>query len=259
LIERGVGSRVLTIEALQLYQTELTTQIGEKGQLREAQAAMDAAEKKTHETIAQFIADQSQKLAEAARKRDHLAQDLVKAQAKSGRTQLRTPISGTVHQLVVTTIGQVVTSAESLMTIVPLDAPLEVEAFVLNKDIGFVKVGQAVVIKVEAFPFGRYGTIEGTVASVSRDSVSMRDATDAAAAKPSGKGQGAENTSTSEADFVYPAIVSLPRHSMMINGQEIDFTPGMAVSVEIKTGQRRAIDYLLSPIREVVSQTAHER
>jgi hemolysin D len=259
LIERGVGSRVLTIEALQQYQTELTTQIGEKGQLREAKAAMEAAKRKIDETISQFIADQSQKLAEAERKRDHLAQDLIKAQTKSSRTQLRTPIAGTVHQLAVSTIGQVVTSAESLMTIVPLDAPLEVEAFISNKDIGFVKVGQQAVVKIEAFPFGRYGTVDGTIASVSRDSVSIRDALDVATAKTPGKTQGAENPNAAGSDFVYPAIVSLLRHSIMIDGQEIDFSAGMAVTVEVKTGQRRVIDYLLSPIREVTFQTGHER
>jgi hemolysin D len=81
-----------------------------------------------------------------------------------------------VQQLAVTTIGQVVTTGQSLMTIVPLDSPIEIEAMIQNKDIGFVEPGQPAVVKVESFPFTRYGTIDGTVLKVSRDAVDEREA-----------------------------------------------------------------------------------
>jgi hemolysin D len=95
-----------------------------------------------------------------------------------------------VQQLVVSTVGEVVASGQSLLTIVPLVSPIEVEAMIANGDIGFVEPGQTAVVKVEAFPFTRYGTVEGRVAKVSRDAVDERGATnlsDAAnAAKPIG-------------------------------------------------------------------------
>jgi hemolysin D len=165
---KGAGSRALTIEALQQLETQLTTDAGDRGALIESDAAMASLERKIAETVSQFIADLSQKLAEVERKRDRLVQELIKAQSKSDRTQLRAPIAGTVQQLAVTTVGQVVSSGQSLLTLVPSDAPIEIEAMIANKDIGFVEVGQPAVVKVEAFPFTRYGTIAGEVATARR-------------------------------------------------------------------------------------------
>ena len=93
-----------------------------------------------------------------------MAQELIKAQSKSDRTRLRAPIAGTVQQLTVTTIGQVVAGGQSLLTIVPLEGPIEIEAMIANKDIGFVESGQSVTVKIEAFSFTRYGTFDGVVA-----------------------------------------------------------------------------------------------
>jgi hemolysin D len=105
------------------------------------------------ETVSQFIADQTQKLAEIERKRDRTEQELIKAQSKTDRTQLKSPIDGTVQQLSITTVGQVVTSGQFLLTVVPLEGPIEVEAMIANKDIGFVEPGQPAIVKIEAFPF----------------------------------------------------------------------------------------------------------
>jgi hemolysin D len=149
------------------------------------------------------------------------------------------------------------------MTIVPIDTPLEVETMIANKDIGFVRVGQLAVIKVikvEAFPFTRYGTIRGTVTTISRDAVDNRDSTNlsdaTAAVKTPG---GAPNSSTSKPELVFPTTINLVQRSMEIDGHEVSLSAGMDVTVEIKTGRRRVINYILSPLWEVVSQTAHER
>jgi hemolysin D len=117
-----------------------------------------------------------QKLADAERRADRLEQELVKAKSKNERVRLRAPIAGTVQQLAVTTIGQVVTTGQPLLTIVPLDSPIEIEVMIRNKDIGFVEPGRPAVVKVESFPFTRYGTIDGTVLKVSRDAVDEREA-----------------------------------------------------------------------------------
>jgi len=260
LSTRGAGSRALVIEALTQFQTEKTAQASEEGQLRETVAAMETTRRKFSEVVAQFVADQTQKLVEAERKRDQIQQDLIKAKNKSERMRLRAPISGTVQQLAITTVGQVVTGGQTLMTVVPYDAPLEIETMVQNKDVGFVQVGQAAIVKVDAFPFTRYGTIDGIVTKVSSDAVDMRDAPNLSDASASVKAQGmSPNSPTNRPELVFPATIKLAQRSIEVNGQPVMLSPGMTVAVEIKTGARRVIDYVLSPLREVVSQTAHER
>jgi hemolysin D len=256
----GVGSRAQTIEALQTYETQLTTDTDERGQLLEAGAAMASLTQKIDQSITQFIADQSQKLAEAEHKRDHAEQDLIKAQSKANHTALTAPISGTVQQLAVSSLGQVVTSGQPLLTIVPLDQPLEIKAMIANQDIGFVDLGQQAVVKVDSFPFTRYGTIDGTVEKVSRDAVDERDATELSDAANAARPQGAAPGSPIKTqNLVFPATIRLAKRSVDVGGKDVALMPGMGVTVEIKTGQRRAIDYLLSPLREIVSQTARER
>jgi membrane fusion protein, hemolysin D len=261
--KKGAGSRSLIIDALEKYETEVTTQVGEQGQLRESSAALAATEKKIAESVSQFIADQTQKLAEAERKRDRPSQELIKAQSKNERTRLRAPVSGIVQQLAVTTIGQVVTSGQSLMTIVPPDVDLEVEAMILNKDVGFVRAGQPAVIKVEAFPFTRYGTIDGTVSKISPDAVDLRNAPNlseaSAAVRPQSGGSSSSGSGQGGPELAFPATITPVRRSIAIDGQDVNLSPGMSVTVEIKTGTRRIISYLLSPLGEMTSQAAHER
>ncbi len=262
LNDKGSGSRALVIEALQQYETTVTTQVGESGQLHETEASLVTLEQKATEATNQFLADQTQKLADAERKEDRLTQELIKAKSKSDRTRLRAPISGFVQQLGVTTVGQVVSGGQVLMTIVPLDAPIEVEAMILNQDIGFVEVGQDAVVKVEAFPFTRYGTIEGKVVRVSRDAVdenqvgNLGDAQSAIAKSPGGRTTG---SSSRAQNLVFPTTVALKQRAISIEGKQIPLSPGMAVTAEIRTGERRVIDYVLSPLSAATSRFGSER
>ena len=261
--KRGAGSRSQIIDALERYQTEVTTQVGEKGQLRESTAALAATEKKIAETISQFIADQTQKLVEAERKYDHLSQDLIKAESKNSRTRLKAPVSGIVQQLAVTTVGQMVTSGQALMTIVPPDAPLKIEAMILNKDIGFVHVGQGAIVKVEAFPFTplrrnrrhRHQDLPRCRRHAKR-SEPLRSRRRRAAAR---RAVGSSGSSGRGPEMAFPATIALVRVSMDLEGTPVNLSPGMTVTVEIQTGRRRIIDYVLSPLRETASQAAHER
>jgi hemolysin D len=256
----GSGARAQTIESLEQLATQITTDTGDRGQLIETDAAMRSLERKGEEAITQFIADQSQKLAEIERKRDHLEQDLIKAQSKANHTELRAPITGTVQQLSVSSLGQVVASGQSLLTIVPLGGSIEVQAMIENQDIGFVEVGQSAVIKVDAFPFTRYGTINGVVEKVSRDAVDQRDATVLSDATNAAKTQSsAPSSPVKPQDLVFPATIQVTQRSINIDGKEVALIPGMGVSVEIKTGRRRVIDYLLSPLREISSRAGSER
>lgn len=254
---KGVGSRALVIEANEELERELTTDAAERGQIIENDAAVVSLESKMSAAEKQFVSEQTEKLIEAERKADRLTQDLVKAQSKVTRARLTAPIDGTVQQLSITTLGQVVTTGQSLMVIVPFEAPIEVEAYVSNRDIGFVEVGQHVIIKVDAFPFTRFGTIEGEVVRIAKDGVDERDATgDATSAS---RTQGASREGGRNDTLVFPTTISLKKSLMTINDHDVAMVPGMSVSVEIKTGERRAIDFVLSPLREVSSSFGHER
>ena len=261
LKEQGSLSRAMVIESLQQYETQISQLVGEKGQLIETEAQLKTLETKIEEAKNQFIADQSQKLAEAERKADRLTQELIKAKTKNDRATLKAPIEGVVQQLMVTTVGQVVSSGQSLMTIVPTGGPIEIEALIQNQDIGFVEPGQDVIIKVESFPFTRYGTIDGKVLRVSHDAVDEREAMGMSDPNTAARQQGSATASAParSQSLVFPATINLAKRSMNIDGKEIALTAGMAVTVEVLTGQRRAIDYVLSPLREVASRTAHER
>jgi hemolysin D len=256
------ASRAQVIEKLQQYETQITAQTADQGQLGEVEASLTTIDRKLEETTAQFIADQMQKLEDANRRIDHLKGELVKATTRQERTRLTSPISGTVQQLAVTTVGQVVASAQALMTIVPSDGPIEIEAMIQNQDIGFVEPGQQAVVKIESIPFTRFGTIDGTVLKVSRDAVDEREESALNDPKSNARPQLSTTTTaqqTTGQNLVFPATISLTRRVIKVDGKEIPLSPGMAVTVEIRTGQRRALDYVLSPLREVTSNAGHER
>src|SRR6516165_5807164 len=168
------------------------------------------------------------------------------------------PVAGTVQQLSVHTIGGVVTPAQALLVVVPGDSHLEIEAMVLNRDIGFVQAGQDAQIKIATFNFSRYGLLHGKVLSVSPDAITHDKPQDKTGNDDT---QGAENA-TSEPkghELVYAARVSLDHEQMQVDDRLINLSPGMAVTVEIKTGTRRIISYLLSPLVRYTHDSLRER
>ena len=165
----------------------------------------------------------------------------------------------TVTALTVASAGQVVSVGEEVMRIVPNDATLEIEAYLENKDIGFVKPGQEAVVKIESFPFTRYGTATATVTRVSKDAIPEQDAQqiegDPGKSTKSTGFAGAQRTQ----NLVFPATL-VPTHDWVdVEGQQVPILPGMAVTVEIRTGSRRILEYLLSPLVETHSKAMKER
>lgn len=163
-------------------------------------------------------------------------EEVTKALRRTGLQALRAPASGTVQQLSVHTVGGIVEPARTLMVVVPDDGTVEVEAKVLNKDAGFVHEGQDVTVKVEAFPFTRYGTVPGRVISISRDAV------------PDPK-----------LGATYIARVRLERASLVVDGRPRPLGAGLGVIADIRTGSRRIMSYLLSPVQTSVAQAGRER
>jgi hemolysin D len=182
----------------------------------------------------------------------------VKADRKMEEQVLRAPVDGTVQQLAVHTLGGVVTPAQQLMMIVPVDSHMEAEAMVSNRDIGFVQPGESAEIKIDTFNFTRYGLLHGEVVDVSQDAI-VRDKP--AEKSGSQKPQGAlgDSSEPDGQELLYAARVSLDRTQMLIDGKLVNLGPGMAVTVEIKTGQRRVIEYLLSPLLRYKQESLRER
>jgi len=162
---------------------------------------------------------------------------------------------------VVHTIGGVVTPAQALMVVVPAGSPIEIEAMIQNKDVGFVHDGDDAEVKVDTFNFTKYGLLHGKVLNVSGDSI-QREKSPAAAQQNGGSKTSGSQDRTSEPpgqELVYSARVSLDRTRMQVDDRMVDLAPGMAVTVEIKTGQRRIIEYLLSPLLRYRHETLRER
>lgn len=202
-------------------------------------------------------------------------------QAKAAQRQLLTrivaPVDGTVTQLSLHTVGGVIQAAQPLMTIVPKESALIVEAQVQNKDIGFLKKGLPVSLKLEAYPFTQYGLIDATLVDISADAVlPQADGDDkthrAMPDKPAGLSYTTRikldaasvarftaNVCRAKSSRAVPLELENPRSTdALICGNTV-LSPGMAAQVEIKTGQRRIISYLLSPISRTTSEAWRER
>jgi HlyD family secretion protein len=171
---------------------------------------------------------------------------------------LRAPVDGTVQQLAVHTVGGVVTPAQQLMAIVPADSRLEAEAMIENRDIGFVVPGQSAQVKIDTFNFTKYGLLHGAVVTVSQDAIA-RDKPVDPANKSKSRAALSDTSDPQGQELVYSARISLDRTEMLIEEKTVSLAPGMAVTVEIKTGQRRVIEYLLSPLLRYRHEAIRER
>jgi hemolysin D len=184
---------------------------------------------------------------------------ITKARQKESYRRLVAPVDGSVQGLKIHTPGAVVTTADTLMTIVPDGAGIEVDCLVPNKDIGFVSESQEVELKLEAFPFTRYGLLQGKVRRLRRDA-----ATNPNAAPPGSLAAIAQTPQQGSAppppaELPYPAKVTLSRDWIEVGGHQEKIRAGMRVSAEIKTGSRRVIEYLLSPVMQAVKEAGRER
>ena len=256
---RDAGSKASVMDAQEFLQSQLTTLATQKGQLNEARAATAVLIEDRKKAIETFKAENSQKLAEAERRIDDYAQKVTKGRIKLDRMTIASPIDGVVMGLSITTVGQVVSPSEEVMRIVPEGDELVIEAYVENKDIGFVKAGQTASIKIEAFPFTRYGVLDGRVVRIAHDAIPEPDV-QAIEANPARKQRsnaflgGAQRTQ----NLVFPVTLALPRKATLANGTELPLMPGMSATVEIKTSKRRVIDYLFAPVLETMANAMKE-
>ena len=163
-------------------------------------------------------------------------EELKKAEQKSRQSTIVSPVDGRVTQLAIHTLGGVVEEAQSLMVIVPEGTQLEVEAWAANKDIGFLRIGQAAEVKIETFNFQRYGTINATLTDISAD-----------AKEDKNRGN------------VYRVVLQLERQDLEVAGRNAPLSPGMTATAEIKIREKRIIEFFLDPFRKYKSEAFRER
>ncbi|MEW9581410.1 HlyD family type I secretion periplasmic adaptor subunit [Paraburkholderia sp. DGU8] len=186
-------------------------------------------------TASKFRREQLDELEKATQQDTQGRDDESKAQTRQQLLSLTAPVAGTVQQLSVHTLGGVVTTAQSLMEIVPDDA-LEVEARLQNRDIGFVERGQRAAVKIEAFPYTRYGFLNGTITEVSNDAVQDK-----------------------KVGLTFPVRIRLDTNHIRVDNRWITLTPGMAVTADIRTGRRSVIGYFLDPLLQTARESMRER
>jgi hemolysin D len=220
-----------------------------QGQLDDAKTQLVALTAETRKTA-------QDDLYQATRIWSGAVQDINKALAHSEQLRITSPVDGVVQQLSVHTVGGVVPAAQPLMLIVPDQHTIELESYVENKDIGFVQAGQAAQVKIDAYQYTKYGTIAAIVTHVSRDAVDFSGNGTGQLANKEGD---AKKEGGSAKGLMYAVKVTLQKSSILVDGKELPLSPGMSGSVEIKTGERRIIEYVLSPLLTHTHESLRER
>ena len=236
LTKKEYASRLRLTELQEQLVTRQRSLTVEQRRLSEIAEAISVLRRRKAERAAAFSGRVSRELSEAMSEAVQYEQELNKVRERLRARVLRSPVDGVVQQMQVNTVGGVVNPAERLMVVVPADVTLEVEAMVLNKDIGFVRAGQDSEIKIESFPFTKYGLIDGTVKHISADAVEDEK-------------QG----------LIYPMRVTLKTNRILVGDRWVPLAPGMSVTAEVKTGKRRAIEFFLSPLMRYQDEALRER
>lgn len=228
----GHATQDKTRERIEL-ERDLSTQ---RARLAEARSTARETEQTKVAYRAETMRLLSDRQAQADTRHSQLASDQIKANQRERQTHLSAPVAGVIQQLAIHSVGGVVTSAQPLMIVVPDSANVTAEVSIANQDIGFVYAGQQADVKFETFSYTKYGTVVSTVDVVTADAV----------------------TDEKKGSY-YPAILTLSQKDMLIDGKRVNLSPGMNITAEIKTGRRRIIEYLLSPVQRAGSESLRER
>lgn len=251
LADKGYFSKIRLLEYEQLKVEHIQNIEVQRANAAQARAAIGNIDAQLMRLKGSFGKTAVTELSEAQEKSGLAREEVTKSARRKLFQQLRAPVSGTVQQLAISTIGGVVQPAQAIMVIVPDDAQAVVEAQILNKDIGFIREGQPVRVKLEAYNFTDYGIIPGVVESISRDAIDM--------SQPGQQMVKDANGRPIQQGLVYSARIRLNQRTISVQGRDQIIGPGLAVQAEIKTGERRIIDFLLSPIAKTMDEAGRER
>ena len=217
------------IERVQDLATQQQIQQQLNAAINEAQQQINSLKADTLGKLLTQIADSRNQIAT-------ISEELVKVTDMNDKQILYAPVSGYVQQLAINTIGGIVTEAQELMIIVPEEESLEVQVMLGNQDVGFVQKDMAAEIKVHTFPFTKYGLIDATVTHISDDAIIDE-----------------------KLGLVYTMHLKMHKSTIRVEAKDVKLIPGMAVTAEVKTAQRRVIEYFLSPLLRYKQESIRER
>jgi hemolysin D len=236
LANAGYGARQKLLQTQQAYISAQQDLAAQQAHLEEAQAQVSSIDAEKAQTRQEFLGTAAQERTQAEGSVAERQEALTKAAERKARMTLVAPVSGTVQEVTVTTIGQTPEVGKPLVTIVADGEELVAEGLLLNRDAGFVHNGQPVTIKLEAYPFTRYGVLQGVVEHVSPDA-----------------------TVDEHRGLVFPIRVKITQPVLKVDGRPATLSPGMSVTLEVVTGKRRVIDYLWSPVAKAVTEAGREK
>jgi hemolysin D len=236
LRQKEYGSKLQYLEYKQYLIEQEQDLYVHQARLKQQQASIQSLQNQVESLVSEQWKNNLNQLQETQLQIAGLQQELIKATQRNQQLKLTSPITGQVQQLAVHTIGGVVTPAQPLMVIVPEQSQLEVEAMILNRDIGFVHEGQKSEVKIDTFNFTKYGLIDAEITTISDDAIQD------------------ENFG-----LVYIARIKLHQDELQIGDKWVKLSPGMSVTAEVKTGKRRLIEYFLSPLLRYKQESLGER
>ena len=244
LMRRGAGARVKVLEAQNLrleVERDLTIAINKQREIRheleKIQAEIVAFEKSWRQKA-------TEELVKVMRDKDSAAQQLVKARKRRERVILKSPAYAMVQEVATRSVGSVVREGETLFTLVPLDSPIEAEVKIQARDVGFVRVGDSVRLKFDAFPFQKHGTVTGKVRIISGDVFK--------------RGSKGGQPSAGVPEVYYLALVTFPKVVLRAVPADFRLIPGMTVTAEIKVGKRTVITYIIYPLIKAFDESIRE-
>ncbi len=236
LEREGFGAKQRLLQQQQAYYTAVADLEAQIAKLAEARAQVASLASDGVQTRQEFITKAAQERAEAEGVVVTRGNVVTAADTRTGMQLLRAPVTGTIQEITITNIGEVPEVGKPLITIVPDGEPLVVEALLLNKDAGFVRAGMLAAIKLDAYPFTRYGTLKARVERVSPDA-----------------------TVDQQRGLVFPVRLKITDQRLMVDGKQAALSPGMSSSAEIVTGTRRVIEYIWSPVARSLREAGRER
>jgi HlyD family secretion protein len=234
------------------YLEKLNDLRAQESTLASLAASVDAAGRQVAQVTSKYRSDLQNEEVEAQGQYRKLQQDSIKQEHKTGLLELKAPQAGTIKDLATHTIGTVVTPGTVLLSLVPENEPMIAEVMVSNDDVGFVYPQQKVKLKLAAYPFQKYGMLDGEILTIGADANEGQNQQQDSGKDPASKNK--PNAATT-----YKALLSLGSQALEAQGKKYKLVPGMQVTAEISEGRRTVMQYLLSPVQKALQESGRER
>jgi adhesin transport system membrane fusion protein len=237
LVNAGAASKVDLLKAKQEAQGYRSERANASASLPGARSALDEAKSKLSEAVATFKAEAAGELAKQQSDLASVNESMKEANAKVGRTELRSPVKGTVKEIKTRTIGGVIQPAQDIMEIVPIEDTLLIEAQIRPQDRGFIAPNQKAKVKITAYDYSIYGGLDATLEQISADAI--------------------ENE---KKELFFRVRLRTDKNFLVgKQGEQLPIIPGMTATVDILTGNKTVLEYLLKPILKARETALTER